>query len=99
MILLAGVARTSRDAGAMARSVVASGAARRRFMDIVAAQGGDVRVLDNPAMLPRARHVTALKAPRSGVVSRADAREIGIACNRLGAGRVRMDDTIDPAVG
>jgi pyrimidine-nucleoside phosphorylase/thymidine phosphorylase len=99
MILLAGLARTSRDAAAMARDAVASGAARCRFVEIIAAQGGDVRVLANPAMLPSAPHIAVLKASRSGVVSRADAREIGVACNSLGAGRVRMDDKIDPAVG
>jgi len=99
MILMAGKARTIRAAERMAFETVESGAARQRFLDIVKAQGGDIRSIENPDLLPKARNITALKATRTGIVNRADARLIGDACNALGAGRVKMDDTIDPAVG
>jgi pyrimidine-nucleoside phosphorylase/thymidine phosphorylase len=99
MILMAGKARTMRAAERMALDTIESGAARQRFFDIVKAQGGDTRALENLDLLPKARNITALKAVRTGIVNRADARLIGDACNALGAGRVKMDDTIDPAVG
>jgi thymidine phosphorylase len=38
-------------------------------------------------------------APRAGVVSAIDAEAIGFAALALGAGRLRKEDTIDPAVG
>jgi pyrimidine-nucleoside phosphorylase len=99
MILLAG--RTKMVAAAMhlAREAVSSGAAKRKFMDIIAAQGGDVRMIENPALLPKARHMSQLKASASGVVIGVEARLIGNGCNELGAGRVRPEDAIDPAVG
>jgi pyrimidine-nucleoside phosphorylase len=99
MILMAGKAGTMRAAEQMALATIESGAARQRFFDIVEAQGGDIRALENPGLLPKARNITALKAPRTGIVNRADARLIGDACNALGAGRAKIDDPIDPAVG
>lgn len=99
MLIMAGMARTSRDAAAMAREAVSSGAARRRFLEIIAAQHGDIRALENPKLLPKAHNVFLIRAARGGVVTRVDARIIGIACNRLGAGRSNTTDTIDAAVG
>ena len=56
-------------------------------------------MLENPDLLPKAANITPLKAVRSGFVTRVEARTIGLASNGLGAGRARMEDTIDPAVG
>jgi thymidine phosphorylase len=61
---------------------------------MIAAQGGDPR-----APLPTARHVETLTADRGGVVSRLDARGVGVAAWRLGAGRARKEDAVDPAAG
>jgi thymidine phosphorylase len=61
---------------------------------MIAAQGGDPA-----AALPTARHVETLTADRSGVVSRLDARGVGVAAWRLGAGRARKEDAVDPAAG
>ena len=99
MILLGAVAKTEKDAARMAREAVSSGAARRRFFEIIQAQGGDVRVLENPGLLPKARHISFIKASRQGEILRADARKIGDGCNALGAGRTKLEDPIDPAVG
>jgi thymidine phosphorylase len=83
----------------MAREAVSSGAAWRRFLDMVAAQNGDIRVLENPELLPKAANVSRLEASRSGFVAQVDARMVGMASNQLGAGRTRMEDAIDTAVG
>jgi thymidine phosphorylase len=61
---------------------------------MITAQGGDP-----DAALPTARHVETLTADRGGVVSRLDARGIGVAAWRLGAGRARKEDAVDPAAG
>jgi pyrimidine-nucleoside phosphorylase len=99
MIRLAGRAKTQREALRMAYEAVSSGKARRSFLNILAGQGGDIRAVEDPDLLPKAKHVTPLKAKRAGVVVRADAKLLGQAANALGAGRVRTDDVIDPAVG
>jgi pyrimidine-nucleoside phosphorylase/thymidine phosphorylase len=99
MIRLAGMAKTQRQASRMAYESVSSGKARQTFLDIVASQGGDIRAIEDPNLLPKAKHVTPFKAKRAGVVVRADAKLLGQAANVLGAGRLRTDDVIDPAVG
>src|SRR5262249_20583104 len=99
MIRLGGLAKTQREGARMAYEAVSRGLARQSFLDIVADQGGDIRTLENPDLLPKASNVTPFQAKRSGVVVRADAKLIGRAAGALGAGRLRTDDPVDPAVG
>ena len=99
MVHMAGVAPTIAEARARCLGVVADGSALERFRRVIEAQGGDPRVVDDPGRLPQPRKRLELKAPRSGVVHAMAARPVGLATMLLGAGRARMDSTIDPAVG
>ncbi len=76
-----------------------SGAALAKFRELVAAQGGDVRQIDDPDRLPSARLRETVQAGRSGWVARMDALTVAQATLELGAGRARKTDAIDPAVG
>ncbi|MBW3667368.1 MAG: thymidine phosphorylase [Actinobacteria bacterium] len=78
---------------------VESGAAVDKFRGLVAAHGGDPAVIEQPERLPRARHSHTIEASRAGYVHRCDARTIGIASTRMGAGRQRKEDGIDHGVG
>lgn len=75
------------------------GGARRRFDQLVAAQGG------NPADLPRLAEIHKVPlireviASAGGVVSRVDAGLVGQAALQLGAGRARATDGVDFGVG
>jgi pyrimidine-nucleoside phosphorylase len=99
MIRLGKKAKTAEQASKLAYEAVSTGKAALRFREILRAQGGDVRVMDNPEMLPQAKHIKELRAAVNGFVTRCDAKLLGLACNALGAGRNRVDDVIDPAVG
>jgi thymidine phosphorylase len=70
------------------------GSALAMWERMIAAQGGDPH-----AALPAATHVETVVADRDGVVSRLDAWGVGIAAWRLGAGRARKEDAVDPAAG
>ncbi|CAN5305296.1 thymidine phosphorylase [soil metagenome] len=94
MLNVAGV-----DSGRLAATIT-NGTALELFGKVVAAQGGDVRVIENPdAVLPRAPHRSEVTAGSAGFLARLDAFKVGVAAMRLGAGRERKEDTIDPAVG
>ncbi len=85
---------------AQAAAAIESGEALERFRAMVQAQGGDPRVVDDPAgVLPAAPVREPLLADRSGIVAAFEAEEIGLASVDLGAGRLRKGDPIDPAVG
>ncbi len=99
MVLMAGLEPSIETARAVCQRTLDDGAALERFRRVIAAQGGDPRVVDDPGLLPRARHQTPLLAPRSGYVVRARAKPIGHATMLLGAGRSRMDDGVDHSVG
>ena len=99
MLILGGVARDEADARRRLERVVANGAALEKFREIVAAQGGDVRTIDDPLRLPQAKHQVAMMASRAGVVVDVDAMAVALAALRLGAGRTKAADLVDPAVG
>ena len=96
-----GLLETSEEqARARARAALADGSALEAFRRMVEAQGGDPRVVDDPAgVLPRAPHVAVLEAEGTGTLAAVDAEAIGRAGVTLGAGRVRKGDPVDPAVG
>jgi pyrimidine-nucleoside phosphorylase len=99
MLRLGGVARTLEAGTRAIEAAIASGAGMERLVRAVALQGGDVTVLEHPERLPRARRQLVLRAARPGWVQRLDARAIGQAATLLGAGRLRKEDQVDPAVG
>jgi pyrimidine-nucleoside phosphorylase len=99
MLLLAGVAATHEDAHARMREAIASGRAAERFRAIIAAQGGDPRVVDDVSLLPSSPVKTEYRAARDGIVQRVEPRTIGHGVVALGGGRRAMHDVVDPSVG
>jgi len=89
MVVLAGL-----DAGPDPADLLASGAAHDAWRRMVRAQGGDPY-----APLPVARHTETVTAPATGYVRRLDARAVGLAAWRLGAGRARQDDSVSAGAG
>src|SRR5262249_40209956 len=62
-------------------------------------QGGDPAIVDDYARLPHVADRQVVTAERDGYVSTLDAELIGRASVALGAGRDRVEDAVDPAVG
>ncbi len=75
------------------------GRALEVFRRMVEAHGGDARVIDEPLRLPQPGAVLEVPAPRDGIVTEIDARQIGRVVLQLGGGRTATDDVIDPAAG
>jgi len=75
-------------------AAVADGSALSAWRAMVRAQGGDP-----DAPLPEAAVVEEVVAERSGYVSRLDARAVGVAAWRLGAGRARKEGPVSHAAG
>ncbi|MDR1988599.1 MAG: thymidine phosphorylase [Acidobacteriaceae bacterium] len=99
MLVLGGVAADRAAAFAMCRATLASGAALDRFARIIEQQGGDPRIVDDYSRMPSVAQSVSMRAPRAGFLTRVDAELIGRASVALGAGRNRVEDTVDPAVG
>jgi pyrimidine-nucleoside phosphorylase len=98
MLLLAGKAEHEESARAKLADAIAGGHALGVMRRMVAAQGGDARVVDDPSLLALAPSTT-IRADRPGFVTEIDALALGLAGVAMGAGRTRTDQRIDPAVG
>jgi pyrimidine-nucleoside phosphorylase len=99
ILMRSGVVGSAKAARRLATDALASGRALQRFADVVQAQGGDPSFIDQPDALPKAAVVVPVCAPWSGYIARIDAKAVGLAAMRLGAGRRTKEDTIDLSVG
>jgi pyrimidine-nucleoside phosphorylase len=99
MLVLGKVADDIAGAETQVRNAIASGAGLERFRQIIEAQGGDPRVVDDYQRLPRVDNRHRVTASRAGFVTTLDAELVGRASVALGAGRDRVEDPVDPAVG
>jgi pyrimidine-nucleoside phosphorylase len=85
---------------ARAAEALDSGQAVESFRQMIEAQGGDPKVIDDPdGVLPKAPVVTPILSKRDGYLAAVDAEALGRASGELGAGRKKKGDPIDPAVG
>jgi pyrimidine-nucleoside phosphorylase len=98
MLLISGRVTERGEARELLLAALRSGEALRVMERMVAAQGGDSRVVGEPDRLVVAPSVKVL-AETAGTVVEVDPLEIGLAAVALGAGRTRTDQAVDPAVG
>jgi pyrimidine-nucleoside phosphorylase len=99
MLVLGGVSKTTDDARSKLNEAIAKGTAITTMEKMVAAQGGDAKVVANPSLLEVAKEVVEVKSDRSGYVIGIDALTIGLTGVAMGAGRTRADQKVDPTVG
>jgi pyrimidine-nucleoside phosphorylase len=83
----------------LSRSLIADGKALETFKQMVAMQGGNVRSIEDPTLLPKAKHSKDLLATGGGFITAMECERIGIAGVVLGGGRAKKEDSIDAAVG
>jgi pyrimidine-nucleoside phosphorylase len=99
LLAMAGLEKDEAEGERRARQAIKDGAGLAKLREVVVAQGGDPAQIDNPGRLPQARWFGMLEAPRLGYIAGIHAEKVGMASVRLGAGRTRKGDPIDPAVG
>ncbi len=99
MLILGGGAVSPDEGARRVAAALDDGRALERFREIIEAQGGDPRVVDEPARLGRAPVEVVAVAGRTGQVTAVDAEAIGLAVVQLGGGRRRKEDAVDPLVG
>jgi pyrimidine-nucleoside phosphorylase len=99
MIHLGGIATTPESGYRLAEAALNDGSALAVFFKMVDAHGGDTRVFNDTAGFhsPGATHV--LEAWQSGYIAAMDTTAVGLAVQRLGAGRERAGEPVDPHAG
>jgi pyrimidine-nucleoside phosphorylase len=99
MFVLGGVEKSLDGGRARFDAIISSGKGVEKFAEVIAAQGGDARVVEDYSRLPGAQHEDSLVASEDGYLAELEAETIGRASLVLGAGREQLDSVIDPAVG
>ena len=99
MLQLAGKADSDEAGRAMLREALESGRGLEKLRQMIRAQGGNPDVCDDPGLLPQAPVIRTVLCGKTGYVCRMDTAALGMAAQAMGAGRLRKEDPIDPAVG
>jgi thymidine phosphorylase len=89
-----GLAGLDAASGVDPAAALADGRAHAMWGAMIRAQGGDP-----DAPLPAAAMHHEFRAPARGYLRRLDARAVGVAVWRLGAGRSRKEDAVSPTAG
>ena len=87
------------EAAARVEETLVSGAAYEKMKEWIAAQGGDVRYIEDDILFPTARYRREVTAPAAGYLTAMDAEAIGGVGVLLGAGRAAKEDAIDHSAG
>jgi pyrimidine-nucleoside phosphorylase len=99
MLILSKKAKSLKEAEKKLVEAIKSGAGLKKFEQMIRLQGGNPDVIHNYDLLPRAKYKIDVKSDKEGYVKSIQTKKIGLACCGLGAGRDKVDDKIDPAVG
>ena len=99
MLLLAHIADSVERAKEMLTEALVSGRGFTKLREMLEAMGGDVRYVDDPELLVRTSMIKPLYLESRGYLGGIDARLLGLASCLLGAGRLKKEDAVDPAVG
>ncbi|MBI4548139.1 MAG: thymidine phosphorylase [Ignavibacteriae bacterium] len=99
MLMLGGKAKTIDEGTNRCREAVHNGKALQKFKEMVKRQGGQLSYIEKPASYPQSKHCVEITSTSSGDIDNIDALEIGFASALLGAGRMKVNDAIDPKAG
>ncbi|MGB5873920.1 MAG: thymidine phosphorylase [Bacteroidota bacterium] len=99
MVFLAGKAVSIEEGMALCKAAIWSGGAYGKFLEIVKWQGGDIRYLEDTQVSPPPRHTARLRSSAGGFLTGFDTSGIGMVATRLGAGRWKLDESVDPRAG
>ena len=99
MIHLGGKTETAEQGYWAAAGALADGSALRVFLEMVNAQGGDIAVFDDLKGFHKPGATQVLEAGKSGYVAEMDTTALGWAVQRLGAGREKAGEPVDPHAG
>jgi len=99
MLISAGKAKDFEQAKTLIDEAVARGKALEKLQEIIIAQGGEPKVLEDYSLFASSPVIYPIIAKQSGWVHKIDCRAIGYALVQIKAGRKKVTDTLDYGAG
>ena len=99
MIRLSGLGENKTENKEKMLENISNGKALEKFIDLVENQGGDSSFIKDVNKFAKAKFIREVKATKDGYIYEINAEKVGRIVCSLGAGRVKIEDTIEPEVG
>lgn len=99
MIYLGKRAKSIDEGIIISKEMIDSGRAWQKFLEIVEEQDGETYFVEHPANYPKAKYEVEYNADQDGYIAGINPLEVGLTAVKLGAGRQKSDDPIDPKAG
>jgi pyrimidine-nucleoside phosphorylase len=99
MLLMSKQVKTRTQARKLLKVAIENGKALNKFRELIRLQGGNEKVIDDYTLLPKAKYQVEVESSKTGYVAKIDTQKVGLLSVELGAGRKKIEDRIDPAVG
>ena len=96
---LAGKGKNLNENSRLIIDTINSGKALIKFKEMVAAQGGDIKYIEEPDSFPKAQYIVPVYATESGNVEEIDTDLVGSIARYLGAGRMNDEAEVDKTAG
>ena len=99
MIYLGGEADSLDEGVIISQRMILEGLAWNKFCEIVSEQDGDIDYILNPDKYETSAFSKTILANTEGWIESIDALQVGLSAVKLGAGRLKSTDKIDPKAG
>lgn len=99
LLVQAGITRSETAAFSLQQNLIDSGKAWNKFLEMAAAQGGDIKKLEPFNNLHKPTVEKIYYAPKTGIIQSMDTYRIGLATVELGCGRKNRKDKLDSSAG
>ena len=83
----------------LAQNAIYDGTAFNKFRELVIAQGGNIKLIDNPELFKKSKYIIEIQSNKSGYINKMNTSSIGKISSLLGAGRQKKEDLIDYSSG
>lgn len=99
MLVQSGICKNDEQAEILLNDVISTGKAFDKFKQMVKAQGGNVKMIEDLSYFPKAKYITEIRSDKSGYIKNIHSQNIGVLAMQLGAGRAEKNDKINYKVG
>ncbi len=99
LMTITGMCKDEKEAHDLLKKTIDSGSAFAKFKEFVAAQGGNVKHIEDTSLLPKAEYEVDVLTDQNGYVDSIQCSEIGMASLISGAGRETKNAPVDLGAG
>lgn len=99
MLLMSKKVETKSQAEKLLKEAIETGKALEKFQALIRLQGGNEKIIEDYGYLPTAQYQIEVKSAKTGYIAEIDTQRVGLLAVELGAGRKKIEEKIDPAVG